>query len=713
MILLLLSSACSSEPKTEQKEAKENQSEVFDFSSEKTAQWRKDKLSLFVHFGAYSQFEGVWNNQLIEGPAENIWATAGIPPEEYERKIREFDPRKWDANSIVNMARDIGMKRIIFNAKHHDGFCLFKTATTDFNVIEFTPYNQDLVQEMASACKSGKIKLSISFSLCNWHLPAAFPMSANHNTPVTPEHHQTNLMQIEELLSNYGPIAEIYFYSGLNTPQQSREIRQLVKDLQPNCLISDGIGNNMGDFIATDFNILPDQIPGHPWNMLASVFPDSRGYKEHEENIDIIQKARLKVKEMAQVLANGGNYSLSIGPRADGSFGATEEEILKNIGRWIKVNREAIYNVEKSPFQTQTSAYKITRKANKLFLMVDSAPRTTAIRLTGLNNKIKSARFLGSGIEPGFSNRGAVNEVIWTSPAMADPMQMPVIELVFEDTIRMLPRKEININPTDTVTLNADNAIIRTSISQQDRYTAINSTTSIKWNLKAEHPQKAELFFPEVLKNKNITIETADNQYNITLQGKQGHQICSQYDTIQTGDIYQSEAFYGKLEDIHINPNGSNRLRILNSSWKNLKNAKETHLHPLPMSAFYYYAEIESQDEQQYSYRITGNDGLQVWFNQKEIILSRNETPGSPMKKELVFDLKKGKNTLVIKNYNRVGAKDYFDLTPLTDAHWWKQSVSIPANPEFLQILNQDAENPHSDINLPNFSILLTPEPER
>uniref|UniRef100_UPI0025C3A6E9 alpha-L-fucosidase n=1 Tax=Marinilabilia sp. TaxID=2021252 RepID=UPI0025C3A6E9 len=363
-ILAIMVSACSSSEEEKQIKTPEKESQESQIFRKKATEWQSDKLSLFVHFGAYSLFEGEWGNKTVEGPAENIWASAGIPLEEYERKTREFDPAKWDANDLVNQARDIGMRRIVLNAKHHDGFCIFETATTEFNSLDFTPFHRDLVNEMADACNAGNIQFSLSFSLCNWHLPAAGPISVNHNTPVTDAHHQTNLTQIEELLTKYGPVSEIYFYSGLNTPEQSREIRQLVKKLQPECLISDGIGNDMGDFIATDFNTFPENTPDIPWNMLASAFPETRAYKKGGSTTDLNLTARQKVREMVRVISAGGNYSLNIGLKADGSPAEVENEILKNIGRWIKVNREAIFSAKGSPFNTKSSAYKITRKDN-------------------------------------------------------------------------------------------------------------------------------------------------------------------------------------------------------------------------------------------------------------------------------------------------------------------------------------------------------------
>jgi alpha-L-fucosidase len=711
MLLVIIIAACSSPEKKKTTKKEPSPEEINTESSKKNLEeWKKDKLSLFVYFGVYSLYEGKTENQPIDGAAENIRALAGITPENYARKAREFDPKKWDANEIVNLARDIGMKRIVLDAKHHDGFCLFKTQTTDFNSVDFTPANKDFVKEMSDACESGNIKLSLSYSLTDWHLPAAMPMSENHNTPVTEEHHNVNLKRIEELLTNYGSVSELYLYSGLNTPEQSRDLRQLIKKLQPECLISDGIGNDMGDFVASEYNSLPAKTPDVAWNMLASAFSDTRGYKDTKSEVDPLPIAKKKVKEMIRVLSSGGNYSLSIGVKADGTTEGVEEEVLKNLGRWIKVNREAVYETMESPFKTAASNYKITRKENKLYLFMESVPASSSIRISGLNNKITAARFLGSGIPLEVVNRGNVNEILWTAPAMADPMEVPVIEAEFEETIRPIPERGISINAADTLTLDNTNAFHHTGITQQDQITAIPSSTALTWHLSAGHPQQAEFRFLQTLKGKEIAVETANGEQQIVLNGKQSRLVCSKYDTIQTGDIYRSEIFYGDLKEVHVNPNGSNRLRILNTSWHNLKNTKDSHLIPLPMSTRYYYVEIESENEQQYCYRVTGNDGMQVWFNQEEILLNRNNVPGTPLIKELVFDLKKGKNILLIKNYNRVGSKDYFDLKSLSDAHWWRQTISIPAEPEYLKLKPVAQQNPFQEAGFENLTIVLTPE---
>jgi alpha-L-fucosidase len=672
------------------------------------SEWQDDKLTLFVHFGSYSRLEGEWQGQLTDGPAEEIWARSGIFLNQYERMAREFDPKNWDAQKIINLARDTGYKTIIFSAKHHDGFCLFETETTKFNSVDFTPLNQDIIAEMADACQKANMNFGISFSLTDWHLPSAYPMSEKHNTPVSPEHHQTNLAQLKELLVNYGSVSEVYLHSGINSPEQSLELRKLIKETQPKCLISNGIGNNLGDFIATEFNQSPEFSLSTPWIQRSSAFENTLAYHKRTDNQDALSIAREKVREMIQVISKGGNYAFNIGPRADGSFSQTEEEIIKHMGRWIKVNRKAIFGIHPNPLNSSNPNWDLTTKDNKLYIFVHSVPANETIRLSGIENTIESVQFLGSGIKPDFRQMGQTHIIEWTSPAMADPMQLPVLEVTFKNPLKNLLRNPISVHPGDTILLNYENATKFRSISGMDQATNIPSVISLKWNIVSDGNLHGQIQFKPEHQGRNLILRTANDTIRLTLKGKEDNLIRSENDTIETGKIFLTPAFYGCLQKVHINPNGSNRLQVSNSPWMSINPDKKAPYSPLPLSSTYHYLEVESENPQQFCYQISANDGLQVWLNKKQIMLALNPSPGDLMTKELVLDLKKGKNTVIIKNYNRLGSPDYFKLTPLPDAKWLKQSINIPADAKFIKLGKDTGELFHSDIGLTDFSITLT-----
>jgi len=704
LLIFLLLIQCS----PQKKDIQETSQQRPDFAkiTPLTESWRAKKISLFIHFGVYSSLGGKWKGKDINGPSENIQAIAGMGADEYQQTAASFSPKKWHPEDIIALAKDIGAKNIVYTVKHHDGFCLFKTETTPFNIVDFTPFNKDLLADLSNACKNAKIDLSLNYSLTDWHLPAAWPITSRNGAPITQEHHNTNLQQLKELLTNYGKISSIYFYSGLPTPEQSKEMRDLIHELQPQCLISNGIGNNMGDFIAMPFNQPLDIIPETPWIYRSSLFPPSLGFDKNKKVLDPLQTAKDKIRELVNVISSGGNYAINLAPRGDGSIDPQELEILSHMGRWIKVNAQALSQTHTNPIEIQSRFWSATCNKNLLYLFVDSVPASQKIILPGLNTTVKSIKFLGSGIEPEFLNKAQQLEILWTSPAMADPMQLPVLEIVMNSPLHPSPGKFLSAGPNDTIWLNQSNAIPSNSITGFDQLSSIPSKTSLKWNLKVQQPLMATLKFSEYEAGKSLIIETDSSKNNVLLKGKVGDFIRSVADTIQQKSIFRSSPFYGPFDKLHINPRGDNRLQISRGSWKGLSQNGEKTI-PLPLTNFYYYIEIISESAQQYCFKITGNDGIQLWNNNKELLKQVNPHVDQPLVCQIVLDLNQGINILLVRNFNRWGNKDQFSLTPLPDARWLTQPLNLPDNLQYIKVERASPANPHADIDLPNFSIEL------
>ena len=183
--------------------------------------WHQNKYSMFIHFGLYSELGGVWEgNPVTRGYSEQIQSFAGIFSDWYGDTALRFNPTLFDADAIVSLAKEAGMRSIIITTKHHDGFCMFRTATTDYNSYDATPGKRDFIKEMAEACKRGGINFGIYFSLIDWHFPQAYPISSHNCDFITPQHHEFTKAQVTELLTNYGPISELWFDMGSNTPEQ-------------------------------------------------------------------------------------------------------------------------------------------------------------------------------------------------------------------------------------------------------------------------------------------------------------------------------------------------------------------------------------------------------------------------------------------------------------------------------------------------------------
>lgn len=300
-------------------------------------EWRELRFGMFIHFGLYSMLGGVWKGKRItEGYSEQIRSQAGISREDYAALASTFNPVNFDPDAIARLALEAGMRYILITAKHHDGFNLFRTRYSRFNVVDATPYGKDLVRQLAEACGRHGLKFGVYFSAIDWNFEGALPISSHNSDPIPPRHMEFNLAQVEELLTGYGPVAEIWFDMGAPTAEQSRRMAELVHRLQPATMINGRIWNDQGDFAVLGDNEVPRYRIAGPWQTPASIYHATWGYREWQERTDLNGKIAEQISNLSRVLALGGNYLLNIGPRGDGSVVEFEADVLRGIGRWIK-----------------------------------------------------------------------------------------------------------------------------------------------------------------------------------------------------------------------------------------------------------------------------------------------------------------------------------------------------------------------------------------
>jgi alpha-L-fucosidase len=346
--------------------------------------WQDRKFGMFIHFGLYSLAGGVWNGQRVDnGYSEQILANAPIPPKSYEALAARFDPVNFDADAIAALAKAAGMKFIVVTAKHHDGFNLFQTAQTPYNVVDGTPYHQDIVKELADACARAGLKFGVYYSTIDWHHPGGNTYIEGNSNPITPAQEAFNVAQLKELMSHYGPIAEIWFDMGKPTPAQSAHFARTVHALQPQTMISGRVWNYRGDFAVMGDNSEPDVAMELPWQAPASMFPQTWGYRSWQQRDDLPGKIRENITRLVRVVSQGGNYILNIGPQGDGSVVPYEAQVLQGIGAWMKRNGEAVYGTRKQPFATLDFGYATVGR-NAIYLFVAKPPADGQLHLPGL-----------------------------------------------------------------------------------------------------------------------------------------------------------------------------------------------------------------------------------------------------------------------------------------------------------------------------------------
>lgn len=400
-----------------------------DSKDERMKWWREARFGMFIHWGVYAQWAGVYHgHEQGRGGAEWIMNRSKIPVAEYQAKAREFNPQSYDPDSWVKMAKDAGMKYIVITAKHHDGFALFKSESSSWNIADATPYGKDLLKPLAAACKKYGIKLGFYYSQAqDWNNPGgsaarklmregwANPDSTKidaytlaHNGHWDPAQETATfdqyidkvaVPQVKELLTNYGDIAVLWWDTPTNMTDQAASKLQGLLKLQPNIITNDRLKrpNFPGDTKTPEQKIPGSkELDGKDWETCMTM-NGTWGYRTKDTNW---KSTAVLIKNLVDIASKGGNYLLNVGPKPDGTFPQESIQRLDEIGKWMKVNGEAIYATHANPLE-EVNWGRITAKEHGaetiLYLTVLNWPATGKIEVTGLNNKIKSAVLIADG----------------------------------------------------------------------------------------------------------------------------------------------------------------------------------------------------------------------------------------------------------------------------------------------------------------------------
>jgi alpha-L-fucosidase len=319
---------------------------------------------------------------------------AKIPVAEYSRLAERFNPVKFDAKTFVATAKNAGMKYIVITSKHHDGFAMFKSNASKFNIVDATPYGKDVIKALSQECQKQDIKLCFYYSQSrDWHEPNGlgndwdFPKGGDFQKYLD----EKVKPQLTELLTNYGPIGLIWFDTPLTiSREQAQSLKDLVRKLQPACIISGRLGGGVQtDYGSTGDNVIPSTVVHGDWEVPAT-FNNTWGYKKNDNNWKSYKDI---TRLLFDIASKGGNYLLNVGPDSEGEIPAPSINILQKVGNWMKINKESIRGTQSSPFTVEFDWGNITRKNDKLYLGIYQWP-TSAFYLEGLKNKVKKIYLL-------------------------------------------------------------------------------------------------------------------------------------------------------------------------------------------------------------------------------------------------------------------------------------------------------------------------------
>jgi len=380
------------------------------------------KLGLFIHWGMYSLLER----------GEQVLFREHLRPSEYARLATRFQPSEFDAARWAATAKAAGMRYAVLTSKHHDGYCLFGSAVSDFSAIQVGPH-RDLVADYVAAFRAAGLKVGLYYSLADWRWPAYFAGPQRDPEGFARFIEYTHA-QVRELCSNYGPIDVLWFDGAWPHDAQAwraPQLLEMIRSLQPGALVNNRAG------VPGDFDTPEQQISasatGRAWE--ACVTSTERFWGYHSG--DILWKSPLEVVHMlAKTAGGGGNLLLNVGPQASGRFPAQFDSIAREVGHWLSHNGESIYGTRRGVVDVTTLGH-MTVRGSTAYVHILYWPGSEG-RIAGLASRVLSARFLADG-RPVRFEQGDAHVLLHDLPARAPDPYDTVVALELDGPAEALP----------------------------------------------------------------------------------------------------------------------------------------------------------------------------------------------------------------------------------------------------------------------------------
>lgn len=362
--------------------------------------WREHGLGQFIHWGVYAIPGGHWDGQYYPGAAEWIRSWKEMPKDAYDNLYKEFNPTSFNAGAWAKQAKEMGANYMIFTTKHHDGFCLWPSKYTDYTIAN-SPYKKDIVKEVVDAYTAEGIDVHLYFSIIDWNHPgyrSAAPETDREK--VAYEEFKTfTANQLRELLINYPSIKGLWFDGSwdkawINEAAWVDELGKELRAMKPGLIIGsrfrsdeygsrhyDTNGDLIDDYDQTWERDLPKKIEdlnGADWDCVMTIPENQWGY--HSDWKGYVKTSYDLIEMMANAVSLNGNFVINFGPDGKGNIRPEETRLAKEVGEWMKINKEAIYATEYVNLEKQGWGY-YTRKGDKVYMIVFNRP---------ISNKLKT-----------------------------------------------------------------------------------------------------------------------------------------------------------------------------------------------------------------------------------------------------------------------------------------------------------------------------------
>jgi len=402
--------------------------------------WREARFGMFIHWGVYSVPAGTYQGKQIGGIGEWIMNRGKIPVAEYKAFAKQFNPVKYNPEKWVLLAKEAGMKYMVITSKHHDGFALFDSKVTDWDVVDATPYGKDLLKPLAKACAKHGMKLGFYYSQAqDWNHPGGAAAGGHWDKAQDGDMDQyirtIAVPQVKEILSNYGPVAILWWDTPMGMNAARAEMLLPLIRLQPGIITNNRLGGGYsGDTETPEQSIPATGFKDRDWETCMTM-NDTWGYKSYDNNWKSVETL---IRNLVDIASKGGNYLLNVGPTSEGLIPEPSVERLKAIGQWMKVNSEAIYATQASPFKRLPFDGRATVKGNTLYLHVFQWPEG-GLKIAGLQGEVASVKALDPSIRLGKHECTRDDEQILLSipaPEKPDPADT-VVAVSFTEPVQL------------------------------------------------------------------------------------------------------------------------------------------------------------------------------------------------------------------------------------------------------------------------------------
>ena len=421
------------------------------------AWWREARFGMFIHWGVYSVPAGYYHDQPVAGIGEWIMNKGKIPCAEYQAFAKQFDPEKFDADAWVAAAKNAGMKYIVITSKHHDGFAMFDSKASDWNIVQATPFHRDPLKELAAACRKAGIKLGFYYSQAqDWNNGGA--ASGGKWDPAQKRDmddyiDKVAVPQVREILSHYGEFPAVLWW---DTPdnmnfKRAAKLYETVKELRPNIIMNNRLGGGFkGDTETPEQKIPAKGYPGRDWETCMTL-NDTWGFKRGDNHW---KSTETLLRNLIDIASKGGNYLLNVGPTSEGLIPEPSLERLAEVGKWMKINGEAIYGTSATVFggelggtvkikdgygqDTLVSAgndWRCTTKPGILYIEVFNWPASHTLELPGLQSRVKKAYLLADPKHTKLKFEATDHGVTLELPATAPDPIASVIRINLADRV--------------------------------------------------------------------------------------------------------------------------------------------------------------------------------------------------------------------------------------------------------------------------------------